>query len=79
VRWHHYLDGLENSNLHPEIVYLANRLFHSQGAGESDEDPLNMSYSSVLKRLKITTEQYGAFEESARTWLEKLSDALSFD
>ncbi|MGD9045945.1 MAG: HDOD domain-containing protein [Desulfobacterales bacterium] len=26
VHWHHYPQGLENSNLHPEIVYLANLL-----------------------------------------------------
>ena len=26
VRWHHYPEGAKNSNLHPEIVYLANLL-----------------------------------------------------
>ncbi len=28
VRWHHYPEALEISNLHPEIVYLANLLCH---------------------------------------------------
>ena len=79
VRWHHYPEGLENSNLHPEIVYLANLLCHSRGDSESDEEQLNMPYSSVLDRLGIKSEQYEEFAEKARNWMKKLSDTLTFD
>jgi len=79
VRWHHYPKGLENSNLHPEIVYLANLLCHSDGDSESVEDPLNKPYSSVLDRLRIDAEQYEVFAEKARNWMKKLSDALTFE
>jgi putative nucleotidyltransferase with HDIG domain len=79
VRWHHYPEGLENSNLHPEIVYLANLLCHSNGDSESDEELFNMPYSSVLDRLRIKSEQYEVFAEKARDWMKKLSDTLTFD
>ncbi|MGD9304215.1 MAG: HDOD domain-containing protein [Desulfobacterales bacterium] len=79
VRWHHCPEGLENSNLHPEIVYLANLLCHSNGDSESVEDQLNMPDSSVLDRLHIDSEQYEVFAEKARNWMKKLSDTLTFD
>ncbi|NOQ20116.1 MAG: HDOD domain-containing protein, partial [Desulfobacterales bacterium] len=79
VRWHHYPEGLENSNLHPEIVYLANLMCHSNGDRESADEELNMPYSSVLKRLGIESEQYEVFAEKARNWMKKLSDTLTFD
>ena len=79
VRWHHYPDGLENSNLHPEIVYLSNLLCHSNSDSALEEDPLNMPYSSVLERLGIDAEQYEVFAEKARNWMKKLSDTLTFD
>lgn len=79
VRWHHYPEGLEHSNLHPEIVYIANLLCHSSGDRESDEEQLNMPYSSVLDRLRIKSGQYEEFAEKARNWMKKLSDTLSFD
>jgi putative nucleotidyltransferase with HDIG domain len=79
VRWHHNPDGLENSNLHPEIVYLANLLCHSGGDGDPDDEQLNMPDSSVLDRLRIDPEQYEALAEKARDWMKKLSDTLTFD
>lgn len=79
VRWHHYPEGLENSNLQPEIVYIANLLCHSNGDSESDEEQLNMPYSSVLERLRIESEQYEVFAEKAHNWMKKLSDTLTFD
>jgi putative nucleotidyltransferase with HDIG domain len=79
VRWHHYPEGLENSNLVPEIVYIANLLCHSNSDSESDEEQLNMPYSSVLERLHIESEQYEVFAEKARNWMKKLSDTLTFD
>ena len=79
VRWHHSPEGLDKSNLHPEIVYLANLMCHSSSDGDSDEGPLNMPDSSVLNRLRIDAEQYEIFAETARNWMEKLSDTLTFD
>jgi putative nucleotidyltransferase with HDIG domain len=79
VRWHHNPEGSENSNLHPGIVYLANLMCHSNGDSESDEEQLNMPYSSVLDRLHIEIEQYEVFAEKARNWMKKLSDTLTFD
>ena len=79
VRWHHNPEGLKNSHLHPDIVYLANLLCHSNGDSESDEEQLNMPYSSVLDRLRIDSEQYEVFAEKARNWMKKLSDTLTFD
>lgn len=79
VRWHHYPDGLENSNLHPEIVYLANLMCHSNSGSEPGDKDLNMPYSSVLERLNIKPEQYEVFAGKARNWMKKLSDTLTFD
>ena len=79
VRWHHYPEALEISNLHPEIVYLANLLCHSNGDSESVDELFNMPYSSVLDRLRIESEQYEVFAEKARNWMKKLSHTLTFD
>ena len=79
VRWHHNPDGSENSNLPPDIVYLANLLCHSSNDGESDDEQLNMPDSSVLDRLGIESEQYEVFAEKTRDWMKKLSDTLTFD
>ena len=79
VEWHHNPEGLENSNIHADIVYLANLLCHSNDSSESDEEQFNMPYSSVLDRLGIDSEQYEAFAEKARNWMKKLSDTLTFD
>jgi HD-like signal output (HDOD) protein len=79
VRWHHYPDGVENSTLHPEVVYLANFMCQSNDDRESAEGEHNLPYSSVLNRLSIKSEQYEAFAEKARSWMEKLSDTLTFD
>jgi putative nucleotidyltransferase with HDIG domain len=79
VRWHHYPQGLENSNLHPEIVYLANLLCYSNPDGKSDQDELNKPYAAVLERLGIDSEEYEVFADKARNWMKKLSDTLTFD
>jgi putative nucleotidyltransferase with HDIG domain len=80
VRWHHYPVGLENSNLTPEIVYIANLLCHTTGDSQSDDDDLlNQPDSSVLERLGIESEQYDVFAAKTRNWMKKLSDTLTFD
>jgi putative nucleotidyltransferase with HDIG domain len=79
VRWHHYPEGIENPSLHPEILYLANLLCHSNDGSESVGDQLNLPYSSVLDRLHIGPEHYEVFAEKARDWMKQLSDTLTFD
>jgi putative nucleotidyltransferase with HDIG domain len=79
VWWHHYPDGLEHSNLQPEIVYLANLMCQTSEDGEPAEEELNMPYSSVLDLLGIEPAQYKVFAEKARNWMKKLSDTLTFD
>jgi hypothetical protein len=71
--------GLENSNLTPEIVYIANLLCHTTGDSQSDDDLLNQPDSSVLERLGIEPEQYDVFAAKTRNWMKKLSDTLTFD
>ena len=79
VRWHHNPEGMDHSNLHADVVYLANLLCHSNRDSESDDNPFNMPDSSVLDRLQIESEQYKVFAEKARDWMKRLSDTLSFD
>ena len=79
VRWHHYPKGIENPSLHPEILYIANLLCHSNDDSEPVGDQLNLPYSSVLDRLHIEPDHYEVFAEKARDWMKKLSDTLTFD
>jgi putative nucleotidyltransferase with HDIG domain len=79
VRWHHYPGGVKNSNLHPEIVYLANLLCQFNSNSDADEEQNSVPYPSVLNRLGIKSEQYEVFAKKARGWMKKLSDTLTFD
>jgi len=79
VRWHHYPEGTNNSNLLPEIVYLANLLCQFNGGGDSTAGRNSAPFSAVLERLDIKFEQYKAYGEKARSWMNKLSDSLTFD
>ena len=78
VRWHHYPEGSENSNLHPEIVYLANLMCQPDSRGESGEEH-NLPYPSVLEKLRLESEHYETFAKKARDWMDKMSDTLTFD
>ena len=77
VRWHHYPEGSENSNLHAEIVYLANLMCQSKNGSEFEAEH-NMPYASVLEKLGMQPEQYQALAEKARVWMAKMSDTLTF-
>ncbi|UCD80903.1 MAG: HDOD domain-containing protein [Desulfobacterales bacterium] len=79
VRWHHYPEGIKNSNLHPEIVYLANLLCQFNSDRDSAEAQHSVPSPSVLNRLGIKSEQYDVFAEKAHGWMKKLSDTLTFD
>jgi putative nucleotidyltransferase with HDIG domain len=79
VRWHHYPDGLKNSNPQTDIVYLANLLCQSNSDDNSAEKQPGVPSPSELNRLGIKSEQYEVFAEKARSWMKKLSDTLTFD
>jgi putative nucleotidyltransferase with HDIG domain len=79
VRWHHYPEGIKNSNLHPEIVYLANLLCHFNSGSDSTEEQHSVPSPSALNRLGIKPAQYEIFAEKARGWMKKLSTILTFD
>jgi putative nucleotidyltransferase with HDIG domain len=79
VRWHHYPEGMKNSNLHPEIVYLSNLLCQFNRDSDSAKELHDSPPPSVLNRLGIKSEQYEIFAEKARSWMEKLSTTLTFD
>jgi len=79
VRWHHYPEGTKNSNLLPEIVYLADLLCQFNGGRDATKRQNSAPSASVLDRLDIQSEQYKAFGEKARSWMNQLSDSLAFD
>ena len=79
VRWHHNPECIKNSNLHTEIVYLANLLCQSDVDSDSADGQLTMPSSVVLDRLGIKLEQYEVFSEKAHGWMNKLADTLTFD
>lgn len=79
VHWHHYPEGIEDSNLQPEIIYLANLMCHFSKDLDSTEGQPGVPYPSVLDRLGIKSEQYEVFAEKARDWMRKLSDTLTFE
>ena len=79
VRWHHYPEAAENSNLQPEVVYITDLICQSKSNSESAKNQYIMPYASVLERLDIKLEQYIAYAEKTRNWMKKLSDTLTFD
>ena len=79
VRWHHDPDGAESSNLHTDVVYLANLLCQTDSGGESADVPHGAPNPSVIKHLGVKPDQYAAFAEKARSWMDKLSDTLAFE
>ena len=78
VRWHHNPEGIKNSNLQPEIVYLSNLLCQSSGKGDSTDKQLIMPSSVVLSRFGIKLEQYEAFANKTQVWMKDLSGTLKF-
>ena len=79
VRWHHNPEAITNSNIHTDIVYIANQMCQSNGDCESDNGEMPMSSSVVLNRLGIKMDQYKAMARKAQNWLINLADTLTFD
>jgi putative nucleotidyltransferase with HDIG domain len=79
VRWHHNPEATKNSDIHTDIVYLANQMCQSNGDRESDNEEMLMPPSVVLGRLGIKMDQYKAMAKQAQNWLKNLSDTLTFE
>jgi putative nucleotidyltransferase with HDIG domain len=79
VRWHHNPESIKTSNMQSDIVYLSNHMCQSHADSDSDSGQFAMPSSVVLKRLGIKMDQYKEMAEKARSWMNKLSDTLTFD
>lgn len=79
VRWHHNPEGLKNPGVHSDIVYLSNQMCQSSTGNELDSGQFTMPSSVVLNRLGIKMDQYKAMAVNAHSWMNKLSDTLTFD
>lgn len=79
VRWHHNPEGLKNPGIHSDIVYLSNQMCQSSTGSELDSGQFTMPSSVVLNRLGIKMDQYKAMAVNAHSWMNKLSDTLTFD
>jgi putative nucleotidyltransferase with HDIG domain len=79
VRWHHNPEGIKNSNIHSDIVYLSNQMCQSNTDSDLASGQSAMPSPVVLKRLGIKVDQYQAIAEKAHSWMNKLSDTLTFD
>ncbi len=79
VRWHHNPEGLKNPSIHSDIVYLSNQMCQSSTGSDLEGGQFSMPSSVVLNRLGIEMDQYKAMAENAHSWMNKLSDTLTFD
>lgn len=79
VRWHHNPEGLKNSSIHSDIVYLSNQMCQSSSGSNLDSEQFARPSPVVLKRLGITMDEYKALAVDAHSWMNKLSDTLTFD
>ncbi len=79
VRWHHNPEGIKNSNMQSDIVYLSNQMCQSNADSDSASGKFAMPSSVVLKRLGIKLDQYEVIAEKAHSWMNKLSNTLSFE
>ena len=78
VRWHHNPEHI-NSNMQSDIVYLSNLMCQSKTDDESESEQIIVPSSVVLKRLGINFEQYNTLAGKTHSWLNELSDKLTFD
>ena len=79
VRWHHNPERINSSNMQSDIVYLSNLMCQSMADCESEGEQLAVPSSIVLKRLGIKFDQYKTMAGKAHSWINDLSDTLTFD
>jgi len=78
VRWHHDPDSSESSNLHMDVVYLANLLCQTNGTGFHEEGQAIELSPAVIERLGIEVNQFEEISGKVAGWVDELSDALTF-
>ena len=79
VRWHHNPERMKNSDMQSDIVYLSNLMCHLKTDGKSESEQIIVPSSVVLNRLGINFEQYKTLVGKTHSWLNELSDKLTFD
>jgi len=79
VRWHHNPEGTKISNRKSDIVYLANLMCQSHGDSDPDDGQFVKKPSKVLERLDIEVDQYMLMSEKVHSYMNGLSDRLTFD
>jgi len=79
VRWHHNPERIEISNRKSDIVYLSNLMCQSHGDSDSADGRFVMTSSTVLERLGIELDQYKLMAEKVHSYMNRLSDTLTFD
>lgn len=78
VRWHHDPDFPEKSGAAIDIVYLANLLCQTEGAG-NEVETYNADLSpAVIERLGLDIGQFEEIKNRIAQWVDELSEALTF-
>lgn len=79
VRWHHDPDYPEKAGAAIDIVYLANFLCQTDGAGNQDETDCADLSPAVIERLGLDISQFEEIKTRVSQWVEELSEALTFN
>ena len=79
VRWHRNPERTKGSKIHTDIVYLSNLMCQSNTESDSDGEQTDMPSAIVLKRLGMKIDQYKGIAQAAHSWMNNLSNKLSFD
>jgi putative nucleotidyltransferase with HDIG domain len=79
VRWHHDPDFPEKPGSAIDIVYLANLLCQTDGAGNEKETDCTELSPAVIERLGLEVSQFDEIKTSVAQWVDELSDALTFN
>jgi putative nucleotidyltransferase with HDIG domain len=79
VRWHHDPDFPEKAGASIDIVYLANLLCQSDGAGNGDETYCVDLSPAAIERLGLDVSQFEEIKTKVAQWVDELSDALTFN
>ena len=79
VRWHHDPDFPEKPGSAIDIVYLANLLCQTDGAGNQKETDCTELSPAVIERLGLEVSQFDEIKTSVAQWVDELSDALTFN
>jgi len=79
VRWHHDPDFPEKTGVSIDVIYLANLLCETNGAGNEDETYCAELSPSVIERLGLDVSRFDEIKERVAQWVDDLSDALTFN